>query len=125
MANRPKLNVSLSKKTGLVFAGLVAVAIPVILGITHAPELRAQAEAAPAQGITGDWQGKLPVPQAPNGELRLVFRISKVDGTSLKAVIYSIDQDPTPTATNRLGQGSGDQARHPGVQRCIRRNSRH
>ena len=99
MANRPKLNLNLSKKAGLVFAGLVAIAIPVILGITHAPELRAQTQVAPAQEITGDWQGKLPVPQAPNGELRLVFRISKVDGTSLKAVIYSIDQEPTPTAT--------------------------
>ncbi len=94
MANRPKLNLNLSKKAGLVFAGLVAIAIPVILGITHAPELRAQTQVAPAQEITGDWQGKLPVPQAPNGELRLVFRISKVDGSSLKAVIYSIDQEP-------------------------------
>ena len=99
MADRPKVNLNLSKKAGLVLAGLVAIATPVILGITHATELRAQTQVAPAQEITGDWQGKLPVPQAPNGELRLVFRISKVDGSSLKAVIYTIDQEPTPTAT--------------------------
>jgi uncharacterized protein (TIGR03435 family) len=99
MANRPRLNLNLSKKAGLVLAGLVAIATPVILGITHATELRAQAQSAPEQEITGDWQGKLPVPQAPNGELRLVFRISKSDGTNLKAVIYSIDEEPTPTAT--------------------------
>jgi uncharacterized protein (TIGR03435 family) len=99
MANRPKLNLNLSKKAGLVFAGFLAIATPVILGITHATELRAQTQVAPAQEITGDWQGKLPVPKAPNGELRLVFRISKADGSSLKAVTYSIDQEPTPTAT--------------------------
>ena len=27
-----------------------------------------------AQDITGTWQGKLLMPQAPNGELRIVFR---------------------------------------------------
>lgn len=88
------------------FAGLVAIATPVILGITHPPELRAQTQAVPAQEITGDWQGKLPVPQAPNGELRLVFRISKADGTTLKAVLYSIDQASTPTATVVTVKGS-------------------
>jgi len=106
MANRPKLNLNLSRKAGLVFAGLVAIATAVILGITHAPELRAQTEAVPTQEITGDWQGKLPVPQAPNGELRLVFRISKADGTTLKAVLYSIDQESTPTATVVTVKGS-------------------
>jgi uncharacterized protein (TIGR03435 family) len=99
MANRPRLNLNLAKKAGLVFAGLLAIATPVILGITHAPELRAQTQVAPTQEITGDWQGKLPAPKTPNGELRVVFRISKADGAALKAVIYSIDEEPTPTAT--------------------------
>jgi uncharacterized protein (TIGR03435 family) len=44
MATRHTLNLSLPKKVGLMLAGILAVAIPVILGITHAPELRAQAE---------------------------------------------------------------------------------
>jgi hypothetical protein len=45
-----------------------------------------------AQDITGTWQGKLAVPQAPNGELRVVFKITKADGGGLKAMLYSIDQ---------------------------------
>ena len=44
MANRPTLNLNPPKKVALMVAGILAVAIPVILGITHAPELRAQAE---------------------------------------------------------------------------------
>jgi uncharacterized protein (TIGR03435 family) len=107
MANRPKLNLNLSKKAGLVFAGLVAIATPVILGITHATELRAQAQSGAKQEISGAWQGKLPVPQAPNGELRVVFKISKADGTALKALFYMIDQDPTPlSATSITLKGS-------------------
>jgi len=41
------LSLSLPKKMGLMLAGIVAVAIPVILGITNAPALRAQSEAVP------------------------------------------------------------------------------
>ena len=44
IANRPVLNLNLPKKVGLMLAGILAVAIPVILGVTNAPELRAQAE---------------------------------------------------------------------------------
>jgi len=47
MANRPMLNLNLRKKVGLILAGILAVAIPIILGITHAPELRAQAQSVP------------------------------------------------------------------------------
>jgi uncharacterized protein (TIGR03435 family) len=47
MANRPTLSLNLPKKVGLILAGILALAIPVILGITNAPELRAQAESVP------------------------------------------------------------------------------
>ncbi|MBV8841352.1 MAG: TIGR03435 family protein [Bryobacterales bacterium] len=47
MANRTMLSLNLPKKVGLILAGILAVAIPVILGITHAPELRAQAQSVP------------------------------------------------------------------------------
>lgn len=70
MANRPMLNLNLPKKVGLMLSGILAGAIPVILGVTNAPALRAQAESLPKQDITGTWQGKLPATQAPNGELR-------------------------------------------------------
>jgi uncharacterized protein (TIGR03435 family) len=45
-----------------------------------------------AQSLVGTWQGTLKVPQAPNGELRTVFKISTTDADTLKAVLYSIDQ---------------------------------
>jgi hypothetical protein len=47
MANRPMLNLNLPGKLGLVLAGNLAGAIPVILGITNAPQLRAQAQSVP------------------------------------------------------------------------------
>jgi uncharacterized protein (TIGR03435 family) len=44
MNNRPTLKLSFAKKAGLAIAGILAVAIPVILGVTNVPLLRAQAE---------------------------------------------------------------------------------
>jgi uncharacterized protein (TIGR03435 family) len=107
MANRPKLNLNLSTKAGLVLAGLVAIATPGIPGITRATELRVQTQAAPKQEISGTWQGKLSSPQAPNGEVRLVLKISKGDGGALKALLYFIDRDPAPlSATSVTQKGS-------------------
>jgi hypothetical protein len=79
VANRPMRNLSLPKKVGLVIAAALAIAIPVILGITNAPELRARAQSIAKPDLTGTWQGKLMVPQAPNGEIRIVFKILKAD----------------------------------------------
>jgi uncharacterized protein (TIGR03435 family) len=107
VTNRPKVNLLLSTRTGLVLAGLAAIATPAILGVTDPSELRAQTQAAPKQEISGTWQGKLSWPQAPNGELRLVFKISTVDGGALKALVYAIDRDPTPfSATSVTLKGS-------------------
>jgi hypothetical protein len=95
MANRPMRNLSLPKKVGLVLAAVLAIAIPVILGITNAPQLRALAQSIPKQDITGTWQGKLMVAQAPNGEIRIVFKILKADESALKATFYMVDR-PVP-----------------------------
>ena len=106
MANRPMRNLSLPKKVGLVLAAVLAIAIPVILGITNAPGLRAQAQSIPKREITGTWQGKLMVPQAPNGEIRVVFKILKADEGALKATFYMIDR-PVPGLTAAVAiQGS-------------------
>ena len=51
LSNRPVLNVSLPKKVRLMLAGILAVAIPVTLGIANVPELRAQAESVPKFGV--------------------------------------------------------------------------
>jgi uncharacterized protein (TIGR03435 family) len=54
--------------------------------------LAASASALFAQTLTGTWQGALKVPQAPNGELRIVMKISTTEKDTLKAEMYSIDQ---------------------------------
>jgi uncharacterized protein (TIGR03435 family) len=69
-----------------------------------------------AQDITGTWQGKLAVPQAPNGELRVVFKITKADGGGLKATLYSIDQaGPGIAASAVTLQGSSVKITIPGI----------
>lgn len=95
MANRPMRNLSLPKKVGLVIAAALVIAIPVIVGITNAPELRARAQSIAKPDLTGTWQGKLMVPQAPNGEIRIAFKILKADGGVLKATFYMGDR-PVP-----------------------------
>jgi len=45
-----------------------------------------------AQSFPGTWQGAIKVPQAPNGELRLVLKISITEADKLAADFYSIDQ---------------------------------
>jgi uncharacterized protein (TIGR03435 family) len=60
-----------------------------------------------AQTLTGMWQGALKVPQAPNGELRVVVKISITEGDKLKADMYSIDQQtPALPATGVTLSGS-------------------
>lgn len=56
------------------------------------------------EDITGTWQGTL----QPGQELRIVVKISKADGNTLKAVMYSIDQGPQPIPVKSVSlQGSG------------------
>ena len=116
MANRPMRNLSLPKKVGLVLAAVLAIATPVILGITNAPGLRAQAQSIPKQEITGTWQGKLMAPQAPNGEIRIVFKLWKAGEGALKATFYMIDR-PVPglPASAVAMQGSNVTITIPGI----------
>jgi len=52
--------------------------------------------------FTGTWQGALKVPQAPNGELRIVIKISTTDADKLAAELYSIDQGGQPFSATTL-----------------------
>jgi uncharacterized protein (TIGR03435 family) len=52
-----------------------------------------------AQNITGTWQGSLQGPQGP--ALRIVMKIS-IEDDKLKAVSYSIDQNPTPVPASAV-----------------------
>jgi uncharacterized protein (TIGR03435 family) len=61
-----------------------------------------------AQSFTGTWQGGLKIPQAPNGELRIVIKIEASEKDKLTAEFYSIDQNPTPLKAESVktsGQG--------------------
>jgi uncharacterized protein (TIGR03435 family) len=42
--NRPTLKLNFAKRAGLAISGILAIAIPVMLGLTNAPALRAQAQ---------------------------------------------------------------------------------
>lgn len=65
------------------------------------------AGALPGQTFTGTWQGALKVPQARNGELRTVIKISSNEADKLTAVFYSIDQGAPPLpATGLTASGS-------------------
>jgi uncharacterized protein (TIGR03435 family) len=54
------------------------------------------------QTFTGTWQGAVKFPQAPNGELRTVIKISTTPDDKLAAQFYSIDQNPTPLPANAV-----------------------
>jgi len=70
--------------------------------------LGASASALFAQTLTGTWQGALKIPQAPNGELRIVMKVSTTDKDTLKAVMYSIDQGGQAIPAESVKQsGSG------------------
>ena len=57
--------------------------------------------------FTGTWQGALKIPQAPNGELRIVIKISTTPADKLAAEFYSIDQGGQPfSATAVTASGS-------------------
>jgi uncharacterized protein (TIGR03435 family) len=53
----------------------------------------AAATAKSGQSIVGDWQGTLHIPQ---GDLRIVVKITEANPGGLKAVLYSIDQGGQP-----------------------------
>ena len=60
-----------------------------------------------AQSLVGTWQGTLPVPQAPGGQLRIVVKVSTTEADKLQAAFYSIDQTGQPFPVNSFNvQGS-------------------
>src|SRR5947209_19684809 len=61
--------------------------------------------AALAQNIVGTWQGTLAGPQ---GQLRIVMKISRADDEKLKATMYSIDQGGQPINTSAITQQSSN-----------------
>jgi len=60
-----------------------------------------------AQSFAGTWQGALKVPQAPNGELRIVLKISTTAGDKLAGEFHSIDQNGPAIPTTTLTASGG------------------
>jgi uncharacterized protein (TIGR03435 family) len=82
-----------SRKLLLSVAGIAVVTVPVVFGLIHITQVRAQTTAEnSAQSLEGTWQGTLHA----GADLRIVFKISKADGGGYKAVNYSIDQGGAP-----------------------------
>jgi uncharacterized protein (TIGR03435 family) len=105
MTKQVARKLDLSRKLLLGMAAATAVAAPVVFGLVHITQVRAQTgtQSAPesqAQGLAGTWQGTLHA----GADLRIVFKITNADGGGYKAVNYSIDQGgaPIPVASVTL-----------------------
>ena len=71
-----------------------------------------------AQSFPGTWQGALKVPQAPNGELRIVLKISTTTADKLAADFYSIDQRTPAIPATSVAKTKGAT-----IDRISRRNT--
>jgi uncharacterized protein (TIGR03435 family) len=88
-----------SRKLLLSLAGIAAVALPIVFGLVHIPQVRAQSAAEnPVQDIADTWQGTLHAGR----DLRIVYKISKADGGGYKALSYSIDQSGDPIPVTKI-----------------------
>jgi uncharacterized protein (TIGR03435 family) len=77
----------------------IAVSAPILLGVIGIRPVSAQAPAvAPAQDLSGTWQGTLHVGQ----DLRTVLKVTKVDAGGYKADFYSIDQTGQPFPLTKI-----------------------
>lgn len=104
MSRQQSLRLNWRMKLLLAAAMLLAVALPVTLGINHAA---AQSAAASAQDIVGTWQGTLHIAQA-NKDLRIVIKIAKADGGGYKATFYSIDQGGQAITVSKTNFENGE-----------------
>jgi uncharacterized protein (TIGR03435 family) len=91
MTEQVAQKLDLSRKLLLGTVALLAVSVPVVFGVLHPGEVRAQAAAS--QGLAGTWQGLL----HRGTDQRVVLKISNSEGGAYKAVFYNLE----------LGQGEG------------------
>jgi len=101
MNDRFGSKLTVGRKLLLGLAGVVAMAMPIALGLVNVNLLHAQS--APdnaAQSIADTWQGTLHAGR----DLRIVAKISKADDGGYKTAFYSIDQggDPVPVTKTTL-----------------------
>jgi uncharacterized protein (TIGR03435 family) len=90
-ADRAVRQLDYARKLLLCVAAIMGLASPIVFGLTHITQVRAQATSDTShatQGIAGTWQGTL----HGGRDLRTVVKITKEDDGGYKAVFYSIDQ---------------------------------
>jgi uncharacterized protein (TIGR03435 family) len=91
MTKQIALKLDLSRKLLLSAAGIVAISVPVVFGLLHVTEVRAQsAPTNPASHIVATWQGILHT----NRDLRFVVKITTAGDGTLRATFYNIDGPP-------------------------------
>ncbi|HEV2709950.1 MAG TPA: M56 family metallopeptidase [Edaphobacter sp.] len=91
MTKQAALKLDLSRKLLLSIVAIAAVSIPMIFGLLHITEVRAQSAPANSAGsIAATWQGILHA----NRDLRFVVKITKANDATLHATFYNIDGQP-------------------------------
>src|SRR5215470_1535854 len=85
------LNLNLPKKSGSMLTGVLAVAIPVVLGITNAPELLAQAQSAPQMTAAGaDPRFEVATIKASDPNQRRLYSILGTEVTAVGATVNDL-----------------------------------
>lgn len=91
MTKQGALRLDLSRKLLLSAVGIAAISVPVVFGLLHITEVRAQsAPANPARNITATWQGTLHADR----DLRFVVKITTAGDGALRATFYNLDGPP-------------------------------
>jgi uncharacterized protein (TIGR03435 family) len=91
MMKQAALKLDVGRKLLLSTVGIAAISAPLVVGLLHLTEVRAQS--APtnlASPIAATWQGIL----HSNRDLRFVVKITKGDDGALRAIFYNLDETP-------------------------------
>jgi len=89
-ADRAVRQLDYGRRLLLCVAAIAGVASPIVFGLAHITQVRAQATSGttnPSQGLAGTWQGIIHVDR----DIRTVIKISKADDGVYKAVVHNID----------------------------------
>jgi uncharacterized protein (TIGR03435 family) len=91
MTKQVALKLDLSRKLLLSAVGIAAISVPIVFGLLHITEVRAQsAPANPAKNIASTWQGTLHADR----DFRFVVKIATANDGRLRATFYNIDERP-------------------------------
>jgi uncharacterized protein (TIGR03435 family) len=90
MSMQITLKLDLTRKILLSAIGIAAIAAPMISGLLHITEVRAQSASTAPANIAATWQGILHT----GGDLRFVVKIKKAEDGTLRATFYNLSAAP-------------------------------